>query len=354
MKMPVYNSRDLIPFVNELEQKVLAMMESVDQWDKEKYRLIPLSERVTAIDQNAISALIRADEAMTEIGTATFRSTAQRGKRLEDTLKQLKNDIYKIAEEVATNGGGGELTEGVFYDELNNAIANVDVTIKDGLKLDYRLREITSMAQKGIDVSAKDLYMPYKYHVEESTDEFIVPQEEGVIFVEADVTVLDKNGDPFLDLYGNIITGKIQPSGKVDLTYSPREAFTVYFPVKMKLKDIPDDFLYLFANQMIQKNSRIMEVVLNFEDELESLIEDVQYMKGVHWTPDISIMTNYQNIIKEGITPKGLHTEVKDGMAHVTFSYNDHPELSHFVLEKWDEEQKKFVPYDGKKGIIQK
>lgn len=48
-------------------------------------------------------------------------------------------------------------------------------------------------------------------------------------------------------------------------------------------------------------------------------------------------MRNHQDVVKEGITPKGLQVQVQDGMANVTFSYADHPHLSHFILEKWDE-----------------
>jgi hypothetical protein len=354
--MPVYSSRDLIPFVNQLEQKINEMNNSFKDWDNNKYKILNAVGRVDSTYTTSMTALVRADEALAEISTACFKSTANRGKRLEDTLNKLKNEIYEIAATIqAEGGGGGALTEGVYYDELNNAIASVDATIEDGMKLDYRLREIQEIAATGVDLSNKELYMPYKHSMTDlSTRSFMIPQQDGIVFVDGEVTVLNQEGDPFLDENNRIITGTIDANGQVELSTIPPEPYNLYFPVQMKLKDIPMDFLYLFMQQMLQKNSRILEVVLAFEHQLSHILEDIEYMKGINWTPDFSIMRNHQELVKEGITPKGLSVEVVDGMVHVTFSYNDHPYLSHFILEKWDEEQQKFVPYDGLNGIVNK
>lgn len=351
--MPIYNTRDLIPFVNQLEAKINDLNEGVAEWNTNKYSLIGLPQKVTQAQTTATISLVRADEAMAEIGTATFKSTANRGKRLEDTLNKLRDEMYEIAATVEGGGGGGSLTEGMFFDELNNAIASVDATIEDGLKLDYRLRQITNMARTGQNLALKDLHMPYKHEVAiPTTRSFSVPEQEGIVFVTGDVTVLGANGTPFLDENQKLITGTINEVGQVILTKVPPEPYTAYFPVKMHLQDIPEDFLYLFMQQIIDKNSRVMEIVLSFEQQILNIVEDIQYMKGVNWTPDFSIMRNHQELVKEGITPKGLDVEVKEGMAHVTFSHNEHPHLSHFVLEKWDEAQQKFVPYDGINGIV--
>ena len=358
--MPVYSSRDLIPFVNQLEQKINEMNESFKDWNLNKYKILNAVGKVDSTYTTSMTALVRADEALAEISTACFKSTANRGKRLEDTLNKLKNEIYEIAAIIqAEGGGGGALTEGVYYDELNNAIASVDATIEDGMKLDYRLREIQEIATTGVNLfdqlSNKELYMPYKYSVTEAAiQSLVIPEQEGIIFVDGEVTVLNEEGDPFLDEDNRIIVGTIDASGQVQLSAAPPEPFHLYFPVQMKLKDIPDDFLYLFMQQMIHKNSRVMKAVLNFEHQINTILEDIEYMKGVNWTPDFSIMRNHQELVKEGITPKGLNVEVVDGMVHVSFSYNDHPYLSHFILEKWDEEQQRFVPYDGLNGIVNK
>lgn len=352
--MPIYSTRDLIPFVNQLEAKIIDMNSSVDQWDAEKYKLINASKKVDNNYKTAIGALVRADEALAEIGTATFKSTARRGKRLEDTLNELRNEMFEIAAQVEGTGGGGELTGGMFYEELNNAISSVDPTINDGIKLDYRLRDLQDQAAKGIQLSNKELIVAYKHEVDTVVKPFTLPPEEGIIYVGGDVTVLNQEGNPMLDAGGKIITGTIDPTGLITVTADVLEPSTLYFPVQMKLKDIPDDFLYLFMEQMVKKNSRIMETVLGVEEKINAILKDIEYMKGVDWTPDFSIMKNHQELVKEGITPKGLQVEVKDGMAHATFSYNDHPYLSHFVMERWDEETKTWIPYDGVNGIIQK
>lgn len=351
--MPIYSTRDLIPFVNQLEQKIIELNSGVQEWNANKYKLISASGRVDNIYSTSMMALVRADEAMAELGTATFKSTANRGKRLEDTLNKLRAEMYEIAATVEGAGGGGDLTEGMFFDELNNAIASVDPTIENGLKLDYRLREITDMASTGIELAGKTLYMPYKHEViTPTTRSFTIFADEGVTFIEAEITVLSVDGIPFLDENYKIITGTVSETGQVILSSVPPESYIVYFPVKMEFKDIPQDFLYLFMQQVIQKNSRIMEIVLGFENQIENIVTDIEYMKGVQWTPDFSIMRNHQDLVKEAITPKGLNVEVKDGMAHVTFSYNEHPNLSHFILERWNEADKEYVPYDGINGIV--
>lgn len=352
--MPIYNTRDLLPFVNSLEVRLNEMNEGLSQWNTNKNKLIASIAKTDSSYVTAMSALVRADEAMSEIGTATFKSTAQRGKRLEDTLNNLRAEMYEIAETVEKNGGGGALTEGLFYDELNNAIASVDVTIEDGLKLDYRLRELQDMALTGGELSSKNVYMPYKFEVAEPAFHTNIPQDEEIVFVDGDVTVLSEEGLPFLDENLKIITGTINKDGVVVLSALPPTPYTLYFPVQMKLKNIPEDFLYLFLQQIVQKNSQIMETVLGFETKLGLILDDIELMKGTQWTPDYSIMRNHQDVVKEGITPKGVNVEVIDGMAHVKFSYNDHPYLSHFVVEKWNEEQKKFLPYDGVNGIVSK
>lgn len=353
--MPIYNTRDLIPFVNQLESKINDLNDGIAEWNTNKFKLISSANKVDSTQSTAISALVRADEAMAEIGTATFKSTANRGKRLEDTLNKLRAEMYDIAATVEGNGGGGSLTEGMFYDELNNAIASVDVTVEDGLKLDYRLRELANLATTGGDLSNREWLVPFKYEVTGSlTISYVVPAQEGVEFVTGDVTIIGPSGNPFLDNNYKIITGTINELGEVTLTEVPPTEYTAYFPVQMKVKDVPEDFLYLLIQQTIQKNSRVMELVLGFENQIMTIVEDIQYMKGVNWTPDFSIMRNHQELVKEGITPKGLDVEVKDGMAHVTFSYNDHPHLSHFILERWDEETQQYVPYDGANGIVNK
>ncbi|MCD7910935.1 hypothetical protein KC480_05270 [Bacillus velezensis] len=350
--MPIYNSKDLIPFVNQLESKISDMNESLKDWNNQKVKVINSVSKTESNYQIAMSALVKADEALSEIGTASFASAAKRGKRLEDTLNKLKNEMYDIAASVGGSGNVSSLSEGLFFDELNNAIASVDVTIEDGLKLDYRLRELADMSTHGANLGNKTLFMPYKYEVSIPSKQFVIQSNAALVFVDGEVTILNQSGDVMLDDKGKIIIGSITNEGQVELSATPKSAFIVYFPVRMKLGDIPEEFLYLFLQQIVQKNSRVMEFVLNFETAISEVLQDIKDMKGVNWTPDYSIMKNHQDVIRESITPKGLNVEVKDGMAHVTFSCNEHPALSHCVLEKWSEEEKAFVPYDGQNGII--
>lgn len=352
--MPIYNSKDLIPFVNILEQRIAEAMASITTWDANKNKIINALPRLDSTYTTALSALVRADEAMSEIGTATFTSAAQRGKRLEDTLNNLKEEVYEIAANAVGSGGGGELTEGVFYEELNNAIASVDATIEDGLKLDYRLRELQDLATTGGSLSDKRVYMPYKYQLDTPVPAFSVPQADGIVFVDGEVTVLNLEGMPMTGANGRIITATIDATGQVRFSVTPEQSVLLYFPVDMSFGDIPQDFLYLFMQQVLQKNSSMLEVTLGLREQLDEIFADIEAMKGVNWTPDFSIMRNYQDIVKEGITPKGLNVEIVDGKANVMFSYNDHPHLSHFVLERLDPETNNFVPYDGESGIVQK
>lgn len=354
--MPVKNTKDLIPFVNELEIAIAKMNDSLKDWNDNKFNLMYAAERTQSIGASALSALVKADEALAEIGTASFHSAASRGKRLEDTLSKLRKEMYQIAGSATGSGtGGGELTSGLYYEELNNAIASVDPTIKSGLKLDYRLRELQHLAKSGGSVSQKNVHMPMKFAVEKpATASFQVPVQEGAVFVDGDVTVLSESGIPFLDAAGELISGTVSADGQVLLSAIPAQPYVLYFPVRMEIKDIPEDFLYLFMEQIVSKNSRAMGILLNFEDKIEGVLSDIEDMKGVNWTPDFSIMRNHQDLVKEGITPKGLNVEVVDGLAHVTFSYNDHPHLSHFILEAWDEDEKRYAPYDGEAGIVNK
>lgn len=42
------------------------------------------------------------------------------------------------------------------------------------------------------------------------------------------------------------------------------------------------------------------------------------------------------------------------GETSVTWSYVDNPDLEHFVLEVWDDNKRKWIPYDNHMGIIKK
>lgn len=352
--MPIYSTRDLIPFVNELEAKINGMNVEVDEWRKEKGRILTSLDTINSNKVRSTTALVKADEALTELNTATFDIVAQRGQRLKTLIENLKQQMFEIAQ---TAGDG----KAVGYDErinaeIDNAVSSVEAEVEDGLKLDYRLRKIQEIAMEGKALSEKDLYLPYVYELDHDLDQttIVLPTLEGIQFLQGDVTVLQMNGDIITDGEGNIISGTINEQGVVTLTAAPREKVKLYFPVQMEFKEIPKDFLLIFMQMVVQKNSEYMRQIAKFQNTLADIVKDIQAMKGENWTIDFSIMKNHQDIIKESITPKGLQVEVKNGMVHASFSYNDHPYLSHFVLEKWNEDTQQWEPFDGAHGIVYK
>ena len=54
------------------------------------------------------------------------------------------------------------------------------------------------------------------------------------------------------------------------------------------------------------------------------------------------------------LAPKGLSVNSHGEQVYVYFSYEDSPEISHFVLERWDPDRGRWVPYDGAAGVITK
>lgn len=55
-------------------------------------------------------------------------------------------------------------------------------------------------------------------------------------------------------------------------------------------------------------------------------------------------------------TPLGL-TQIYNSQTDTTeisFSYAEDADIEYFVLEYWDENRRKYVPYDGQYGIIKK
>jgi hypothetical protein len=350
--MPISNTKDLIPFVNQLEARLNDLNASMASWQENKGAILSAVPQVNVNRTNAITAIVKAEEALAELSTATFGVAAAKGQRLKKLLEDLKEQVIQIAQNVTGTG-----VEPYIKNEINNAIAEVDSVVDDGLKLDYRLRRIQEMAQHSLDFINRDIVMPYKVELNYNVGDTIIqlPKEEGIIFVEGVVTVLDENGEKGLLTSNNsLLTGRIDENGLVLLDEAPKKPVRLYFPVKMQFKDVPDDFLYFLLETVVSKTSPLMEMLMRFEKMLTGVLADIESMKGQDWTIDFSIMRNHKELVMESITPKGLSISVQDGMAHVTFSYNDHPFLSHFVVEKWDEEENTWKPYDGQYGVIMK
>lgn len=355
--MPIYNTKNIVDFVNNLESRLNEVGNITQDWDKNKTKVLNSISKIDGISVNAVQSLVKADEALSELSTATFTSAAARGKRLEDTLNKLKQSIFSAIENgdiIGVGSGGGELTGGMFYEELNNAIAEVDPTIEDGIKLDYRLRSIQEMAARGEKIGTKDMLLPQKYFLEIPKDIFVdIPEKEDQRFVLGDVTVL---GEDLLPMYQNdeMITGTISEEGRVILSSIPEKPAYLYYPVQMDFLNIPQEFGYLFFDLLLDKHSPIMRSIVKIQDIIDTLAYDLDYMKGEKWTPDFSIMSNHRDFLRETLTPKGINVDVQNGQSVMSFSYEDNEMLSHFVAETWNEMTKTWEPINNNGGVINK
>lgn len=353
--MPIYSTRpsQLLPFLNDLEEKINNMEPSVEEWQRNQQNVLKNIEKIGNIDFKAKAAMGQAGMALSEIGNATVNVRERMPKRLAKLIENLKLEMQTFLEE---NGGGSGAYDERINAEIDNAISSVDAVVEDGLKLDYRLEEIQDIAFQGKTFSEKEIYFPYMHHeIDPVTTKHIqVPETEGVVFQEGTVTVLDESLKPILKSDYSILTGTIDENGAITLPEAPQKPVKFYFPVTMEFQDIPSNFLFTLLQLTVDKASENMQNILNFEQELKEIKDILQKMQGLNWTEEFNIMRNHRNIIKESITPSGLDVEVKNGLAHATFSYSDHPYLSHFIMQKWDETNKKWVPYNGTDGIVTK
>jgi hypothetical protein len=356
--MPVKSSKELVPFVNDLEVKLLAMKPDVDIWSSNKTKVLNAVPQVDRNKQSALTALVKAEDALAELNSATFGVQAVKGQK----LKKVLDDIQNVLNAFATGGvgGGGTQVESRFTQELDNAISAVDSVMEDGLKLDYRLRQIQKIGQEGLDLSstamAKEFIIPQKYQVYSFSSQLLeIPQTDGTEFVDGTVTVLSEDGThALLNERDEAITGTITMTGMITLSDIPQEPATLYYPVRMAYKDLPEDVLYYLIQTVVEKTNPMIIKIQIYEKLINEIWDELAKMKGNNWTVDHSIMHNHIDIVKESITPKGLSVEIQDGIVHCSFSYNDHPLLSHFILEKWDENLRDWIPFDGDQGVVAK
>lgn len=358
-EMPVTSSKDLIRFVNELEVQLNEVKRIAISWENNEQEVLGLVPQVSAINATAKQAMLRADNALAEISAAVVASTKPVGQRLADTLEKLKRDIFLAIENgevIGIGGGGGEVNAGLIYDEINAAIADVDPTIEDGLKLSYKLSALEGMAASTNKLSGKRVIMPHKY--EAGLLQSVDMKAEGSIhetFIKGDVTVLNDSLSPVLDENNNLITGTIDKDGMIHLSAIPKEPVRLYYPTVINLENIDEDFFYKGLETTLQKNYEMVANIITMGTNIQTITEDIKAMKGANWTIDFSIMSNHVDIIKEMTAPRSLAVQFsEEGNAMLSMAYLDHEYVSHYVAEKFNEETQSWEPVNENGGIINK
>lgn len=356
--MPITGTRDVVAFVNELEVALLAVTDEVNVWKKEKGKLLALGTQIDDTKFRANSAFVKVEEALGEIANATVGVTALKGQRLKKLIEGLKAEVMLIAEEaMASGGGGGGGYDERLMNEINAAVADVSTLVPDGLKLDSRIQEVLNVAEKGGTLGDKKFTVPLRHEFRHyGADETILVEQEGVLYVSGDVAFLTKSGDTVRTTTGAVAVGKIEPlrngrEAKVLLPKVVMGDYVAIYPAELKLKDWPEEAIMAVLDATVSRTSPAFAKFDGISLAIDKIKEDIEEMKGENWTADISLMRNQRDIIRESITPKGLRVDVIDGKAVASFSYTDHPMLSHFIVEQMNEEGV-FEPYDGEDGIL--
>ena len=358
--MPIssVSSSVLLPFVNNLEKQTQELAVLIEDWSKNRTKVLTLPNEMVSVNYRITTALAQASNAMSEIGNATVGVNATTPNKLRTLIDGLRKEMVTIAEN--TEGLGGSGGSGAYDERINaeidNALASVDETIPEGLKLDYRLRQLQEMAMGGGGGgSLKDIVFPYCTDtivpVYESA--YALPITEEIIYLDGDVTVLDEALRPIY-VQGVMISGRIDTHGVIQFNQPPRERVNLYYPVEMQFADTPKDFLMVFLDLVLTKNSALYKSIAAINEEMGDISEVLRSMQGKDWTSEFSIMRNHQELIREAITPRGLNISVDAEKVHMTFSYSDHEHLSHFIGEVYNEDTGEWEPYNGTDGIISK
>lgn len=158
-----------------------------------------------------------------------------------------------------------------------------------------------------------------------TTESIQIPIHEEEVVV-GPVNIVDQATGQVILRNGMQVTGTIDDEGTVFFNQAPRSDIRIVYGVKVLLSELPEDFLKRhFYTDDDERN------MLTIIDEINELEKD---------------------LIKENIKPTGLYTNTTEEGTTITFSYTDDPNLDYFVLERFDEATGRWVPYDGKEGII--
>lgn len=174
----------------------------------------------------------------------------------------------------------------------------------------------------------KKIIIPKIYTSEDvvTTDSIKIPTQEDEEIVIGSVNIVDQSTGQIIIRNGMQVTGTINEEGEVFFNQAPRSDIRIVYGVKVLLNELPEDFLK--RHFYTDDDERNMLTIIDDINELE------------------------KDLIKENIKPTGLYTNTTEKGTTITFSYTDDPNLDYFVLERFDEATGRWVPYDGKEGII--
>lgn len=280
-----------------------------------------------------------------------FVSGASVGRRLRYVLDQLKAELIVMIEDMANTSRPVDL--GPLGEEINKAIALVDANVPDGIKLDFRLQQNEKNIRALLSHEDQTIWIPYATTVEQPTSLTIQAiKPEHAVFLQADVTVVTDDKKPAKTDEMQKIKGTMNGSGLITLNYLPVKKVHLWYPIEVQRKYVQDKDLWNIL-EVIQMGSGGEINNDEIEEFMAYVREQLEIMKGIDYNSEQNIADAYQLIEKTRLAPKSLQiTQLPNDQLAVQFSYEDHPLLSHFVLEKWDEETKTWLPYDGDEGIV--
>lgn len=223
--------------------------------------------------------------------------------------------------------------------EVANAIAGVEAP--EGYKLDKRLDDLragvldnTNRLNQIAYIVEKDVLLPRTYltpsPVTDTTYQLPVPESGS--FIPGPIQVLDALGQNPVVIDGQELTAVISQTGQVVFSQAPRQQVTLHYTMRVDLGKLPEDFLTQVL-EMNQVDAEIAAEILTLRQQLTQVSTD---------------------LLKERLTPKALYATASGSTVYVSWAYEDLPEISHFILERWDPATGQWMPFDGKQGIVYK
>lgn len=307
-----------------------------------------LKTRVTSNQQQYLGNV----QFLQDISNVTaFVGGASVGKRLRYVLDQLKAELIVMINEMANTKRPVDL--GTLGNEIQAAIALVDANVPDGIKLDYRFQDMEKQIGILQQKENQTLWIPYGMSIDAPTSLTIQAEKpDHAVFVSGDVTVVNENKKAAKDENLLKITGSITASGIVTLTGMPTESIKIWYPIEIKRSHFQDKDLWniLEIMQLSQASSGTSEEIESFMSYTRA---QLIAMKGIDWNSEKNLSEAFELIKKTALAPKSLQIQtLGNNQMAIQFSYEDHPLLSHFILERWDDQTNTWVAYDGNEGIV--